>query len=582
MGINLQVPDLKELRPRIVVVGVGGAGGNAVNNMIASGLTGIDFVVANTDAQALLSSSADHRIQLGLNITEGLGAGSRPEVGEAAAEEAIEDIRAVLSGAHMVFIAAGMGGGTGTGAAAVIARTARELGILTVGVVTKPFLFEGNRRMRMAEAGIAALRKQVDTLIVIPNQNLFRIANEKTTFAEAFQLADQVLHAGIACVTDLIVREGVINLDFADVRTVLCGMGSAMMGTGEASGPSRAVDAAEIAILNPLLDDVSLRGAKGLLISISGDRGLKLYEVNAAATRVRKEVDPEANIIVGATFDDSLGDKVRVSIVASGLEAAQVREGEPRPVDIDRTERPRRVEPPAMAETPPTSPRDEPVARRLTDALGRREPDAAGAPPPPRESQAAPAELAIPADHSRSEPEPAEWTSSGDVVIELGPPQFGPLAGGGESEADKQDADGEGFDAQPPVEVRRPPRRMPEMQEFPPVAQREYQAKRGVEPDEAAPVEKRRGGLFSRWTGRGRESADSQTRVTGAGELRQVRGADVDDRRAADGEPDAGAVVPKSRAGQPSGHSDRPRTAASEAALPEWQGVDFDRFSRRR
>lgn len=324
MGIKLQLPKLTDLKPRITVIGIGGAGCNAINNMIAAGLTGVDFVVANTDAQSLAASSAEHRLQLGINITEGLGAGAKPEIGQAAAEEALEEIRAQVSGAHMVFIAAGMGGGTGTGAASVIARCAREMGILTVGVVTKPFQFEGTRRMRIAEAGIEELRKTVDTLIVIPNQNLFRIANEKTSFAEAFVLADQVLYSGVACIVDLIIKEGLINLDFADVRAVLADMGTAMMGTGEADGAQRATLAAEEAILNPLLDDVRLGGAKGLLLSITGGPDMTLYEVDEAASRVRQEVDGEANIIVGATFDDSLGDCVRVSIVASGMR----REGE--------------------------------------------------------------------------------------------------------------------------------------------------------------------------------------------------------------------------------------------------------------
>ncbi len=320
MNIKLQLPKLSSLRPRITVVGVGGAGSNAVNNMITSGLTGVNFVVANTDAQSLANSTAEHRIQLGAALTEGLGAGARPEIGKAAAEEAMEEIRAQVSGSHMVFVAGGMGGGTGTGAAAVIARIARECGALTVGVVTKPFQFEGTRRMRAAEVGISALKPEVDTLIVIPNQNLFRIANERTTFADAFVLADQVLYSGIACVVDLIVKEGLINLDFADVRTVMSGMGTAMMGTGEAAGDRRAVIAAEEAISNPLLDDISLRGARGLLVSITGNRDLTLYEVDEAATRVRQEVDPEAVIIVGANFDDTLGDRIRVSIVASGME----------------------------------------------------------------------------------------------------------------------------------------------------------------------------------------------------------------------------------------------------------------------
>jgi cell division protein FtsZ len=295
--------------------------------MIAAGLTGAEFMVANTDAQALEASSAEKRIQLGSNLTEGLGAGSKPEIGEAAAQEAIEDIRNAVAGCHMVFIAAGMGGGTGTGAASVIARAARESSILTVAVVTKPFQFEGSRRMRVAEAGIGVLRQHVDTLLIIPNQNLFRVATDRTTFAEAFVLADQVLYSGIACIVDLIVKEGLINLDLADVKTVLGGMGTAMMGTGEASGEQRAIVASEEAIVNPLLDDTSLKGAKSLLLSITGGRDLTLWEVDEAANRVRQEVDPDANIIVGATFDEALGEKVRVSIVASGMghTQAQVR-----------------------------------------------------------------------------------------------------------------------------------------------------------------------------------------------------------------------------------------------------------------
>ena len=286
-----------------MVCGVGGAGGNAVNNMIVSGLSGVDFIVANTDAQALTSSRAERIIQMGLQVTEGLGAGSKPEVGKAAAEEALEEIRDHLAGAHMVFVTAGMGGGTGTGAAPVIARAARELGILTVGVVTKPFHFEGGRRMKIAETGISDLQKAVDTLIIIPNQNLFRVANEKTTFADAFAMADQVLYSGVACITDLMVKEGLINLDFADVRSIMSEMGKAMMGTGEAAGDRRAVLAAEAAIANPLLDETSMRGARGLLISITGGNDLTLYEVDEAASRIRQEVDEEANIILGATFE---------------------------------------------------------------------------------------------------------------------------------------------------------------------------------------------------------------------------------------------------------------------------------------
>ncbi len=320
MSINLKIPSVTELNPRITVFGVGGAGGNAVNNMISSNLEGVEFVVANTDAQALAQSKAERRIQIGAALTEGLGAGSKPEIGAAAAEEAMAEIEDHLSGVHMAFITGGMGGGTGTGAAPVIARAARDMGILTVGVVTKPFQFEGQGRMVTAEHGIEELTKHVDTLIVIPNQNLFRVANEKTTFADAFSMADEVLHSGVAGITDLMVKEGLINLDFADVRSVMNEMGKAMMGTGQASGEKRAIEAAEAAISNPLLDDVSMRGARGLLISITGGDDLTLYEVDEAATRIREEVDPEANIILGATFDGSLDGFIRVSVVATGID----------------------------------------------------------------------------------------------------------------------------------------------------------------------------------------------------------------------------------------------------------------------
>ncbi|ASS56546.1 cell division protein FtsZ [Rhizobium leguminosarum] len=322
MTIKLQKPDITELKPRITVFGVGGGGGNAVNNMITAGLQGVDFVVANTDAQALTMTKAERIIQLGVNVTEGLGAGSQPEVGRAAAEECIDEIVDHLSGTHMCFVTAGMGGGTGTGAAPVVAQAARNKGILTVGVVTKPFHFEGGRRMRLAEMGIQELQKSVDTLIVIPNQNLFRIANDKTTFADAFAMADQVLYSGVACITDLMVKEGLINLDFADVRSVMREMGRAMMGTGEASGSGRALQAAEAAIANPLLDETSMKGAQGLLISITGGRDLTLFEVDEAATRIREEVDPDANIILGATFDESLEGIIRVSVVATGIDRA--------------------------------------------------------------------------------------------------------------------------------------------------------------------------------------------------------------------------------------------------------------------
>ena len=319
MTINLTVPNLSDLKPRITVFGVGGAGGNAVNNMIESGLQGVEFVVANTDAQALMQNAAQRRVQMGTALTQGLGAGSQPQIGAAAAEEALPEILDHLAGAHMAFITAGMGGGTGTGAAPVIARAAKEQGILTVGVVTKPFHFEGARRMLTADRGIDLLAQHVDTLIVIPNQNLFRVANEKTTFAAAFAMADQVLYSGVASITELMTKEGLINLDFADVRAIMSEMGKAMMGTGEATGEKRAIEAAEAAISNPLLDDVSMRGARGLLISITGGPDLTLYEVDEAATRIREEVDPEANIILGATFDESLEGTMRVSVVATGL-----------------------------------------------------------------------------------------------------------------------------------------------------------------------------------------------------------------------------------------------------------------------
>ena len=320
MPISPKTLQLKELKPRIVVCGVGGAGGNAVNNMIASGLSGVDFVVANTDAQALTSSRATRIIQMGLQVTEGLGAGSKPEVGKAAAEEALEEIRDQLAGAHVVFLAAGTGGGTGTGAAPVIAKAAREMGILTIGVVTKPFHFESGRRMKVAEAGIADMLRVVDTLIVIPNQNLFHVANEKTTFTDAFAMADQVLCSGVACITDLMVKEGLVNLDFADVRSIMSEMGPAMMGTGEATGERRAVRAAEAAIANPLLDGAPIKGARGVLISITGGDDLTLYEVDEAASRIRQDVDEEANIIVGATFERTLCGVVRVSVVATGID----------------------------------------------------------------------------------------------------------------------------------------------------------------------------------------------------------------------------------------------------------------------
>jgi len=321
MSIDFIRPEVDELRPRISVIGVGGAGGNAIANMMRADVQGVDFVVANTDAQALNASLADRRIQLGLKITQGLGAGSRPEIGRAAAEETLDEIVQSLEGAHMCFIAAGMGGGTGTGAAPVIAKAARDKGILTVGVVTKPFAFEGARRARSADAGISELQQHVDTLIVIPNQNLFRLANSETTFKEAFEMADEVLQQGVRGITDLMVMPGLINLDFADVRSVMSEMGKAMMGTGEADGDNRAIEAAEKAISNPLLDGVSMKGAKGVIISITGGEDMRLMEVDEAASHIKELVDPDANIIWGSAFNNDLGGKIRVSVVATGIEA---------------------------------------------------------------------------------------------------------------------------------------------------------------------------------------------------------------------------------------------------------------------
>jgi len=350
MTIALSAPKATELKPRIVVFGVGGAGGNAVNNMIEAGLEGVEFVVANTDAQQLQFAKTERRVQLGVLATQGLGAGAHPEIGMSAAEESIPEIGEHLDGAHMVFITAGMGGGTGTGAAPIIAKCARERGILTVGVVTKPFHFEGRHRMRLADAGIGELQRYVDTLIVIPNQNLFRVANERTTFAEAFGMADQVLHSGVRSITDLMVLPGLINLDFADVRTVMTEMGKAMMGTGEANGEDRALMAAQNAIQNPLLDEVSLKGAKAVLVNVTGGLDMTLLEVDEAANAISEQVDPEANIIFGAAFDPSLDGMIRVSVVATGMDGASIAAIEPqvqrRPLAAPQ---PLRVDEPAAA-----------------------------------------------------------------------------------------------------------------------------------------------------------------------------------------------------------------------------------------
>jgi cell division protein FtsZ len=376
MSITIGPPTVDELRPRIAVIGIGGAGGNAIANMIAANVEGVDFIVANTDAQALNSSTAEQRIQLGPDVTQGLGAGSRPEVGRAAAEETVADIEAILEGTHMCFIAAGMGGGTGTGAAPVVAKAARDRGILTVGVVTKPFTFEGTRRMRAAEAGIAELQKNVDTLIVIPNQNLFLVANPNTTFKEAFQLADEVLQQGVRSITDLIVNPGLINLDFADIRSVMREMGKAMMGTGEAEGDGRALEAAERAIANPLLDGVSMKGAKGVIVSITGGDDMRLMEVDEAANHIKELVDPDANIIWGSAFNPDLEGKIRVSVVATGIDGDALQQtDDSRPFSLSQNA-PRSFSAPAPAPAtsfaaarPAPAPAPAPVAAAEPEAL---------------------------------------------------------------------------------------------------------------------------------------------------------------------------------------------------------------------
>jgi cell division protein FtsZ len=486
MTINLRVPDLTELKPRITVFGVGGAGGNAVNNMIECGLKGVEFVVANTDAQALLSARCERRIQMGANVTEGLGAGSKPEVGAAAAEEAMADIKAHLVGCHMVFITAGMGGGTGTGAAPVIARAAREEGILTVGVVTKPFQFEGSRRLRAAEAGIDALQKFVDTLLIIPNQNLFRVANEKTTFTDAFSMADDVLRAGVACITDLMVKEGLINLDFADVRTIMAGMGKAMMGTGESSGDRRAIEAAEAAIANPLLDDVCMKGASGLLVSITGGNDLTLYEVDEAASRVRAEADPDANIIVGATFDDELDGSIRVSVVATGIGQA-----------------------PGV--TAPTIEALRPVVAQDRSRLSERLAGLAAMPGAPVDFD----EPSLILAQSEVVKDPTVWRAPGNVTIEKRPAQvagIGLSLGGSQAKQSPQ-ATPRPFQPQPPSAVRRPVRRMPSVDELPIVAQNEIKAQAGQAPAIGLAAQKKKAGFLERLANVGRSRKDTDAEM---------------------------------------------------------------------
>jgi cell division protein FtsZ len=495
MTINLKMPDIKELKPRITVFGVGGAGGNAVNNMISGGLLGCDFVVANADAQALTTSKAERIIQMGVQATEGLGAGAHPEVGRAAAEEVIDEIRDHLVGAHMVFVTAGMGGGTGTGAAPVVAQCAKELGILTVGVVTKPFDFEGKRRMRVADEGIAELQKHVDTLLIIPNQNLFRVANEKTTFADAFAMADQVLYSGVACITDLMVKEGLINLDFADVRAVMREMGKAMMGTGEASGEKRALAAAEAAISNPLIDETSMKGAKGLLISITGGKDLLLYEVDEAATRIREEVDSDANIIVGATFDESLDGIVRVSVVATGIDVAMSS---------------RQPAPSARAGNPAV-PQPAPQAAAAAARLAELTQSVRAAPPQQRpvdraeqahRAVAQALSIAPAAQNEAPEPaRPAEAATIEDVTIQPIAPKKPSLFLEAVEDQTPMQRPAPALEKPfiPPQPERAPQRavRMPPIEEFPVQAQRQMEAQRG-DADEAANPEKRRLSLLQR------------------------------------------------------------------------------------
>jgi cell division protein FtsZ len=546
MSINLKIPDIRELKPRITVFGTGGAGGNAVNNMIASGLQGVDFVVANTDAQALTMSKAERIIQMGVAVTEGLGAGSQPEVGRAAAEEVIDEIRDHLQGAHMVFVTAGMGGGTGTGAAPVVARCAKEAGILTVGVVTKPFHFEGVRRMRVAEAGISELHKVVDTLLIIPNQNLFRVANENTTFADAFAMADQVLYSGVACITDLMVKEGLINLDFADVRAVMREMGKAMMGTGEASGEKRALSAAEAAISNPLIDDASMKGAKGLLISITGGKDLKLYEVDEAATRIREEVDQDANIIVGATFDEALEGLIRVSVVATGIDQAALS----RPVSAPEAR---------IAE----------LTQKLRADQIRA--DQQRVPSERLERNASPVSQSVPAMPSQLTPEAianaakaavaaAVLPSGEDVTIRPIPPK--PSLFPEPAPASLEESTPKAFIPPAAERTANRPRRMPSIDELPRPAQAELRAQRGEEP-EIEHAEKRKGGLLRRLAavGLGRRDDDDH----GAANVRPVRPGPRPPERAPAGPP---------RPNVPASSGRGPEPVSEYARRPAHQGLD--------
>ncbi len=582
MTINLQMPDIKELKPKITVFGVGGAGGNAVNNMIRSGLVGCEFVVANTDAQALSSSKSERRIQMGAAVTEGLGAGSQPEVGRAAAEEAIDEIADHLSGSHMIFVTAGMGGGTGTGAAPIIARAARDAGILTVGVVTKPFQFEGARRMRVAEAGIQELQACVDTLIVIPNQNLFRIANEKTTFADAFAMADQVLYSGVACITDLMVKEGLINLDFADVRSVMREMGKAMMGTGEASGDRRAIQAAEAAIANPLLDESSMKGARGLLISITGGRDLTLFEVDEAATRIREEVDPEANIILGATFEEELEGIIRVSVVATGIDNSA--RAEQAPIEVrtaEMSQRLRSIAQPAPAHAKPAAQpaatlAQEPAAKpAVAQAVATAAAVAAAAPKRETADLSREAFASAVGRVAAETPAPAARHDTGITIQPLEP---APAIDYGLAELDEQTLPTAEEASEPaadepfiPPMPELPPQRIPRVEDFPPVGRRQYEAAHR-QPQPAPRHEEDRGpmSLLRRLAsvGLGRREDDP----IGAGQP----------SRAPERVPPRTAAQPQQRPAQPAAQpaQPRPQAAASQDGLYRPRAGNLDAHGR--
>ena len=528
MTINLQKPDITELKPRITVFGVGGGGGNAVNNMINAGLQGVDFVVANTDAQALTMSKADRLVQLGVAVTEGLGAGSQPEVGRAAAEECIDEIIDHLNDTHMCFVTAGMGGGTGTGAAPVVAQAARNKGILTVGVVTKPFHFEGQRRMRLAESGIEELQKCVDTLIVIPNQNLFRIANDKTTFADAFAMADQVLYSGVACITDLMVKEGLINLDFADVRSVMREMGRAMMGTGEASGEGRAMAAAEAAIANPLLDETTMKGAQGLLISITGGRDMTLFEVDEAATRIREEVDADANIILGATFDEALEGLIRVSVVATGIDRVEGAEQRPIITASRPAARPAASAQPQAAARP-AQPAPQPAAQASADPVAdtilsaevdlERELDIASEIELAAHAQAAkPAPVAQPG----FQPQSRIFAGASDAAAPQQPPMAQPQpAMSAPQRPAAPVAPQPPMQAAPEMQMEPHATRMPRVEDFPPVvkAEMEHRAAPQGHADERGPM-----GLLKRISSTlGRREDDDAAHTAPAAQAPQVR-----------------------------------------------------------